>query len=233
MVSKYTIFGERCSGTNYLDNIMQLNFNLTFTSEYGQKHFFGANEYEDSDDTLFIGIVRDPFAWFNSFGRDKHHLRGKITKSINNFLNTEVRSYSSQASFVSFNPNELGPLIPRNRNKEIINDRNPFTGEIFKNVMELRHLKLKYLIEEMPNRVKNYILIRYEDLRDNFEETVEAIRTKFALEIKGNIDYPVNTTQYKKTGKSYKPNSKKVVSREQVESHPDFNTQYEVELKYL
>lgn len=233
MITKYTIFGERCSGTNYIYNIMQLNFNLIFTNEYGHKHFFGFDKYKDSDDTLFIGIVREPFSWANSFYRDKHHLRGEITKSVDKFLNTEVRSYSSPASFKTFISRELGSNIPNSTDKEIIADRNAFTGEPFKNVMELRHYKLKYLIEEMPMRVNNYILIRYEDLRDNFEETIESIRNKFSLKIKNNIDYPVNTTQYKKTNRTYKLIDKIIMNRELIESHLDFNIQCEKQLNYL
>lgn len=40
MLKKYTIYGERCSGTNYLQNIMNLNFNIKLTHEYGKKTFF-------------------------------------------------------------------------------------------------------------------------------------------------------------------------------------------------
>ena len=28
MLTKYTIYGERCSGTNYLENIIDMNFNV-------------------------------------------------------------------------------------------------------------------------------------------------------------------------------------------------------------
>jgi hypothetical protein len=41
MLKKYTIYGERCSGTNYLENIINMNFDVNVTWEYGWKHFFG------------------------------------------------------------------------------------------------------------------------------------------------------------------------------------------------
>ena len=40
-MKKYTIYGERCSGTNYLENIININFDVNITWEYGWKHFFG------------------------------------------------------------------------------------------------------------------------------------------------------------------------------------------------
>ena len=43
MITKYTIYGERCSGTNYLEDIISKNFNVEITWRYGWKHFFGHN----------------------------------------------------------------------------------------------------------------------------------------------------------------------------------------------
>lgn len=40
MICKYTIYGERSSGTNYLENLITLNFDVTLTWKYGWKHFF-------------------------------------------------------------------------------------------------------------------------------------------------------------------------------------------------
>ena len=60
MITKFTIFGPRCSGTTYLENCITKNFDITLTWEYGWKHFFGFNNLDNSQDTLFIGIIRDP-----------------------------------------------------------------------------------------------------------------------------------------------------------------------------
>lgn len=68
-MNKYTIYGERCSGTTYLENIINMNFDANITYEYGWKHFFGFNELKNSDDTLFICIVRNLPDWINSFYR--------------------------------------------------------------------------------------------------------------------------------------------------------------------
>lgn len=92
MIKYFTIYGERCSGTNYLENLITMNFSIDITWKYGFKHFFGFNDLTDSDETLFIGITRNPYDWFNSLYRDKHHLHLSLRNNIYDFLNKPVRS---------------------------------------------------------------------------------------------------------------------------------------------
>ena len=63
MLQKFTIYGERCSGTNYLENVITMNFNVEITWKYGWKHFFGFQDYklQNSDDTLFVCKVQDKY----------------------------------------------------------------------------------------------------------------------------------------------------------------------------
>ena len=76
MILNYTIYGERCSSTNYLQNLMELNFDIDVTWKYGWKHFFGFRQEKliDSENTLFICIVRNLNDWLNSLYIKKHHL---------------------------------------------------------------------------------------------------------------------------------------------------------------
>ena len=97
MIKKFTIYGERCSGTNYLENIIKINFDVDITWEYGFKHFFGFQDEQlkQSDDTLFICIVRNLPDWINSFYRTPHHLQLKYNQNMTEnekiyiFLNKE------------------------------------------------------------------------------------------------------------------------------------------------
>jgi len=61
-ITKFAILGERCSGTNFLEESILSNFNITHTIEHGNKHFFCFNKYDKANtaDTLFIGIIRNP-----------------------------------------------------------------------------------------------------------------------------------------------------------------------------
>ena len=66
-ITKFAILGERCSGTNFLEESILSNFNITHTNEHGNKHFFCFNKYDNANtsDTLFIGIIRNPIYWLN------------------------------------------------------------------------------------------------------------------------------------------------------------------------
>jgi hypothetical protein len=167
MIKYFTIFGERCSGTTFLMNAIQTNFNLIFTAEYTWKHFFGHYDFStlsdvNNNETLFIGIIREPIEWINSFFLKKHHIPFENKKDINSFLFNTFYSI-------------------RDDNSEILEDRHIITKKRYKNIFELRKIKNNYLIHEMKNKVKNYILIRYEDLRDMYITVLDFLHTKFNL----------------------------------------------------
>ena len=90
-INKFVILGERCSGTNFLEEAITQNFDINYTTEYGNKHFFCFNNYTNNENTLFIGIIRNPIYWLNSFSKELHHLPN-INKNLNNFLFNEFYS---------------------------------------------------------------------------------------------------------------------------------------------
>lgn len=51
---KVAIYGERCSGTNYLEQLLLLNFDVEIVWDYGWKHFFGFADLTGSDQVVFI-----------------------------------------------------------------------------------------------------------------------------------------------------------------------------------
>ena len=185
MVKYFTIMGERCSGTNFLENSIKKNFEIEFVWHYGYKHFFGHYDYnnknpiiENDDDVLFLGIIREPISWINSFYDKKYHIPSINKNNLNNFLNN---------TFYSIDDNH----------DEIMKDRNYITGKRYQNIFELRYLKNKYLIEH-KYRVKNYLLIRYEDLKYNYEIILDLLKNKFNLK-KKNEEY-IKIKSYKGQG---------------------------------
>lgn len=193
---KVTIYGERCSGTNYLEELLLLNFDVEITWEYGWKHFFGFNDLTNSDDTIFIGIIRNLEDWINSLYREKHHLPPHLTENIDTFLNNTFYSIYPQGD-------------------EIMNDRNIDTGERYKNIYELRLVKNKFLIEKMPNLVKNYCLITYNELIDNFVDTMNKLKN-VGLKIKDNVNFPLNVCYYKKNKNIIFKKKEKTISKEKI-----------------
>jgi len=214
MINNIQIYGERCSGTNYLENLIKKNFDITITSKYGWKHFFGFNELNDNENTLFICIVRNPVDWFNSLYRERHHLPINFS-NLNNFLNSEVISTRDNGTIIYEDKNLM------NKNK------------YYKNLFELRHIKLKYLIDILPNLVKNYILIKYEDLINNYEKTMEKIKS-FNLKLNENIVFPENHYLYKSTQNKFNNNIKKNnLDKNLILNNTNFYTYYEKKLNYI
>ena len=219
MITNYKILGERNSGTNYLEQLLHSNFNINRSNNFNSKHFFGFDRYSGIKDeilnnTLFIGIVRDPFTWINSMYKSPYHLPESLKATQQGFLNNEWYSIFDDGT-------------------EIQHDRNIYnTEKRYKNIFELRKLKLKFLVEEMPKLVKNYILIRYEDLLFNLKQTMIKL-LKFNI-IKKNIKrFPINILHHTKDSKrrfiyKYELNFLKY----EIDSHPDFDKYYEKQLKY-
>ena len=119
-------------------------------------------------------------------------------EKIDKFLNKE---------FYSINDHDHGYCT---YSKELMNDRNIYTGKRYKNIFELRHTKIKWLLEDLPNTVKHYIFIRYEDLINDFDKTLLKIKDK-GLEVKQNINFPLNTNNYKNNPKKKFIQKKKIV----------------------
>lgn len=185
-IVNYSIVGERCSGTNFLESVISNVFDLKITWKYGWKHWFTYHNFEDSDQTLFIGIVRDPYKWMESLYRTPHHLNQTLRESPMNYLTSEWWSY-----YDCLNHGELF-------GNEIMIDRNYETGERYKNIFEMRASKNRFLANVMPVKVKNFILIRYEDLKDKFEDTLQLISDMFCLSMNNNHCNLKNIVPYTK-----------------------------------
>jgi len=143
---------------------MSENFNIQVTWEYGWKHFFGKNNYANSDDTLFIGIIRDPIDWIDSFYANPHHVpemnQCMPDFVLNTFTNTEYANQDLQESY--------------------------------ENIFEMRRLKNDYLMNQMPKLVKNYVLLRYEDLANDTENVLMNIKTRFHLTMSNDKILKIN-----------------------------------------
>lgn len=199
MITHFTIFGERCSGTNYLEQILLLNFNIEVTWEYEWKHFpQKETDYSNSENTLFICISRNILDWLNSFYKNMHHLplrynTDDLTESekINKFLNEEFWSCDDRYG----KPEIIKELMIDGKYL----DRNIYTGERYKNIFEMRSTKLHYLFRDLGKKVKNFMFIRHEDLIYNFKNTLIKMRDR-GLEVKNKDNFPENMNQYMNSG---------------------------------
>lgn len=208
MIKKFTIYGERCSGTNYLEQLILKNFDVEITWEYGWKHWMGFNECNNSDDCLFIGIIRHPLKWLESLYEHKHHFKTEFTRNKKRFLYSEVHSYDFKKNNIEIK-----------EDYDLNNKKKPY-----KNIISLRNTKNIFLIKEMPNLVKNYIFIRYEDLTINFNKIMNNFIKK-GLKKKENINFPLNINDHYVGGKINNKiiKKKKNFFKSDLISHPQFN----------
>jgi len=185
-IIKFEILGERCSGTNFLEECLTNNFNIKYEPIHGHKHFFCYNNYDktSTDNILFIGIIRNPIYWLNSFSKELHHVSPENKKNLYSFLFSK---------FYSIHDQECNGLnCPVN-----LRDLNYKNNKFYKNIFELRQVKNDYLLNVVPKKVKNYILINYEDLLFNFDNTMKIIRDRFNLKMT-NKEF-VKEKKYKKS----------------------------------
>ena len=167
MIENFTILGERCSGTHFLQYALSRNFKINYIS--GQKHFFGFSEPSNSDNLLTICLIRNPIDWIDSFFKRKHHVPPHNKSKIEDFIFNEFYSiYETQEDI-------------KNKGYEIMEDRNYITGERYQNIFELRKMKNDYFLNIINKKAKNVYILKYEDLRDDYINTLNNLKNKFNL----------------------------------------------------
>lgn len=179
-INKFFIFAERCSGTHFLEQAFFENFHIDYLSKnHVRRHFFGHKDdiytADEIETTLFVCLVRDPVEWIDSMFRSHHHVPIENGKNIDSFLNNEWYS-----------------VYDANHNQnEIYEDRHLTTCKRYRNIFEMRQVKYDYLLNTLKQRVKHMIIIKYEDLRDHYKNTLDILRYKFQLNVKSNDYTPI------------------------------------------
>lgn len=169
------LYGERNSGTNYVEALIKQNFPaLTPRRRYNwEKHNF-LNPPFVRDEMLGVVVVRHAFDWLRSFYRSPH----------------QVAYWHREVDFSGFLRHEWsgifnGKLIEQQGKlniqlRELMYERHPVSGARISNVVELRNLKLASQLK-IRNLYENWVVVRYEDARDDPETFVSALADCFAL----------------------------------------------------
>ena len=170
MIKHVQIFGERCSGTNYLKSLIEKNFTgVQITKAYGGKHWFikghhprgrtnRSTDYEcirslsDSDDTLFTIIYRNPFDWLRSLHTSPYHAGNHSDLTFSQFI---------RKPWISFETTRMNPAWPKR-------DDDYYFIEEAQNILQLRTLKIRHL-NTLEHVVSNVSFVNYEGLTSNNE----------------------------------------------------------------
>lgn len=261
-ITKFCILGERCSGTRYINYLINLNFNLKdYTQIVCHKHFFehplyfgrdfqkpdvSKNQRLDFDEIMFLGIVRDPHMWLNSLKKYKYHLNDDFTQNLRNYLNNKPLDMYPDRRHSNMFLKKKPTLKKANKNDNKNNKRNMFvghniksinpeTGKMYKNIFQLRDVKARFLKYKMPKIVKNYMFIRYEDLIKDYKVFLNNLVETFDLEDDKSENFGENYTAYTKPRFANKTKfiNKVIVPPNRVYNNPKLVRSTEIDLGYI
>lgn len=182
MIKYIQIFGERCSGTNFLAFLIRNNLeNVSITSDFGGKHWFIRDHYprsrandstdyqcvrslKNSSDTLFLCIFRNPYDWVRSVRDHPYHANNHARLPFGQFIRKPWHSYEH---------------IRRHKNWMPMDDKFWFIEEAI-NILHLRTLKLEHLLN-LQGKVPNVRYINYEALASDNSLLLE-ISNEFGID---------------------------------------------------
>jgi len=168
------IFGERCSGTNYVEQLLRRNVRgLQISDRYGWKHGYPGEVAGGAPDCVFVVVHRDPFDWVRSLHQRPWHaatpLRGV---GLSEFLRSPWWcQWGSDMELVEGDP-RLGT--------EMMHERDPQTNERFANVMRLRASKYGAW-HALQGRVAHFMMVRYEEVRAHQRVFLRDFARRFGL----------------------------------------------------
>lgn len=199
-IERLKICGERCSGTNFVMYLLHANFpdvEQTALLEFGQKHFlwwFGTSldkqkleklkyapnavDLSDSQNNLFVVVVRDPYDWLRSFYLCPRCVHRSIYEhGFFHFVSSEWKLTDVYHSL--------------DGQYDEIDNYNPWEGRPFINVLEMRKYKLiNYLT--MSHLVDNYLIVRYEEVDRNPKGFIKYVSDYYNL-VKRDVFIPIDT----------------------------------------
>lgn len=182
IIKNVKIFGERNSGTNFLNIFLEKNIkDINIYSSYynggsGWKHGFPRIElFKDLDSTLFIFIIRDLDSWIKSMYFNPYHYK---INNINDFLTKKLKIYDKRED----------------------HDVNIYKSEQ-ENIINLRNAKIKSYLN-FYKKVNNYVFINLEDLQNNSKKFLVFLKNKFYL---NTVEY-IPIIKHTKNIKLHQPN---------------------------
>jgi hypothetical protein len=184
MITHVQLFGERCSGTNYVASLITKNFDdIEMTKDYGGKHWFIKDHYprcrpnqstdyqcirplSDNADTLFVCLFRNPFDWVRSINARPYHAGDHWGLALSEFL---------RKPWHSFERIRLNGYWPDRH------DSYWFIEEA-QNVLRLRSMKIQHLLN-LRDRVDTVCYVNYETIRDD-NDSLRAIAHRYQIQLK-------------------------------------------------
>ena len=190
-IELFSILGERCSGTSYLQRLIEGNFDANSTDDYHYRHFFGFEQvkfpYKKAQCVLFVGVVRAPVAWLDCFYKYQWQLDQWQYPDWPSFLSNPIRSYrESEMNYTLSLLAEEQRAAARDEMLEhpLFHDRNFVDPQLanWQDVFELRRVKAAYMTGKFRSKVKNYVMVRLEDLQTHYKQFLHILQLWFNVQ---------------------------------------------------
>jgi len=183
---RFMVFGERNTGTNFLQKLIEVNFEKEFTNLIMWKHWMGFVGQKPSDisKVLAVGIIRDPINWLCSMKNSSPHAEHMSDLDWPGFLQNQWWSKHDNPDY----------------GYEIMEDRDFETKERYANILKMRSKKLSWILD--PPVSCPFILVRYEDLITDMPAVMTLIGQTFSLKMPNTF---TNVSKDWKHGGEYRP----------------------------
>lgn len=175
-ITQIQIFGQRCSGTNVVAQTIATNCpGAPVTDALGHKHWFVPHQTVFPEESLTIVVARDAFDWARSLHRQPWHAHPELkAQPFPTFLRSEW--YSCWDEHVHhIEPGH--PLL----GTEMLHERDPETGERFRNCIAKRTAKLRHWAA-LPARAHNVALVAYDSFVRSPQRFIDALSSATELE---------------------------------------------------
>lgn len=210
MIKYFTVFGLPCSGTNYIESLMLINFDIGYL-KYGWKHryidFFDFSHKPTSisnfDELLIIIVHRNIFDWLRSYYKSPYHIPDELLKDeFSGFIRKEWWLWHDVSSGLMSGH--------RNYHNELMIERHPQTKDRYKDIFEMRYTKLQGyidLIKMSKDMDLNVYIVDYDfiKLNDNYKCVLSDISNKYNLKLINEKIENIDTYNGLVTQKPYVP----------------------------
>ena len=232
-INKLKIYGERNSGTNYMEQLIRHNYrNLHILDNYfvgsggtGWKHGIPYPNRYDKDSTLIIVVFRDLNDWLLSMYYNSYHLRSIPTFGTGDF-NTFIKTkfFGLQYNMLEYYPFSYNPTEE---------DKICFNFERNKDMFDVRYSKYEEYMK--LTETNNVAFVKLEFLQKKPDIILRELDKIFGLS-KYRINEPfINVTKHTKTQKNEKNRTydKNILDQEFVDNHKDINIEERIDIMTL
>lgn len=219
-IKRFTVFGQRCSGTNALIKLIEANFpTLPFCEETGFKHWLVPEDRDIPSDLLVIVIAREVEPWLRSLHRNPWHVvPGMRSLAFSQFIRSEWLTVWDE-DFWGIDASH--PRFGQPISEELC----PQTKRPFANAIAMRGGKLQNWLA-LEKRSSGFMTVSFPDLINDAPGILYRVAALSGHSVT-NIFTPIDS--YKGQGnRAFVPKPSAPVSgddREHIEAHLDYDAE--------